>query len=129
MDHGPIGHESLQIAYGHRLSFHATDAYCFALGLLGTDPAADRWKGIVVLKYRRGAEEVPFGKCVDKLGYGNHYRTAFHALAALALQAAPSLPDRALQRESPVYLFEGMATLFPVTFRHMDTVDCEAFLG
>jgi hypothetical protein len=50
VEHGPIGHEPLQVAYGHRLTLLSPYADRLTLVFLGTDPTADRGKGVIALE-------------------------------------------------------------------------------
>ena len=44
----PVGHETLELADGHRLTLDSEDAGALALGLLGADTAADCGQGAVL---------------------------------------------------------------------------------
>src|SRR6185503_8599944 len=74
--HGPVGHESLQRADGHRLALLAADAESLALRLLGTDPPGHAGQRVVAEQRIRRARQVALGQALDEAGDVDAYRAA-----------------------------------------------------
>ncbi len=54
-----VGGKTLQITDGHGAVLFAYNAFALTLFLLGTDPAADRWKGVSFPEFGSGAGKSP----------------------------------------------------------------------
>jgi len=126
--HGPVGHEPLQVADGHRFTLDAAHASGFALGLLGADPAADRRQGVVTLENAGRQRQVFRCQGVQHLGNRDPHRTAVHAGAVLALDAAFRLLHRFSEAQAGVDLLEIATAHGCIKFGHVYPGDCQALL-
>jgi hypothetical protein len=129
MIHGPVGDKPLQIADGNGLTFESADALFFALGFLGTDPAADGGQGIVTTQNTRSCDKIPIRQLANEFRDRNADRATFHTGAGLALQAALCFTDRVFHGKSSVYFFKTLTTFYCVPLGHVDPLDGETFLG
>ncbi len=105
---GPVGHEPLQRADGHRLPLPAPEAASLALALLRADPTGHAGKGVVIEQRFRRAVEVAFGHQVDEAGDIDPDRAALDAQRVLALEATLRLGGREHMAEAQVDLGEAL---------------------
>ena len=88
-----VGHEPLQAADAHRLTFDATDALALALVLLGADTAADGGQAVGGGDDAEGLVKLALRHLGDELGDMYVHGAAVHALGVLAVQAPLGLVD------------------------------------
>ena len=118
--HGPVGHETLQIADRNRIPLDTADALGFALAFLRTDPAANRWQRVITPQDQRGFDQVFLSQRANEFRNRDTHRAAFHTGAALALDAALRLTYRLIVIQPQVDLLEVAAPHFGIEFGHVN---------
>ena len=114
----PVGHETFQVADGHRFAALADDALALALDLLGTHPTTDGRQGILGPDVPNGAGKVALCDQVDKTRNVHAHRAPLQAAGFLALQAARRLLLGHGDRVAGGYLFEIALSDFRGLFGH-----------
>ena len=125
---GPVRHEALQVADGHRVALLGADADALALRLLRADPPGHAGQGVVVQEALRGGGHVAFAQGLDEPGDVHPDGTAVHAEGLGALDAALGLEHRQLVGEAEVDLFEVVGPDVAGLLRHGDAVDLHPLL-
>ena len=107
-----VGHETLQLAYRHRLALHSEHAAAFALGLLGAHASADRRQGRIAGNHLCGALHVLLRQSGDEIRNLEIHGAGGHTARILAVQAAARLEKGLLLIVTVAYLVEiGRADL------------------
>jgi hypothetical protein len=87
----PIGHETLQPAYGDRFEALRQSAYLLALLFLRAYSAGDRGESIGILDLVDRSAEISFRDKLHEIGYVNVDRTTGNAIMLGTLQASLSI--------------------------------------